>query len=152
GGSQGIPRYWYLVSKGKLELAYEFKQISDVALKGWGEQLDHAVRIWEALKVFWGVEAATDFFAVVRAAEGRTYWQRPRFRSNLEINMEPSNKKEREEFRQVSIYIANHLGRRHGLQPQAERLRDQIEKDPEGAFGLLLQLLNRYVEVANILQ
>ncbi|MCB0364788.1 MAG: DUF2252 family protein [Bdellovibrionaceae bacterium] len=151
GGSQGIPRYWYLVSKGKLELAYEFKQISDVALKGWSEQLDHAVRIWEALKVFWGVDAATDFFSVVRAAEGRTYWQRPRFRSNLEINMEPSNKKEREEFRQVSIYIANHLGRRHGLQPQAERLRDQIEKDPDGVFNLLMQLLNRYVEVADVL-
>lgn len=168
GGSQGIPRFVYLVKKaGRFEVIF-FKQFGEPATSNYMTQLSHIERFKQLVKAYWpsfaNKQLDTLYFdgnSMVVAGEyhaisngKRTYLRAPKIPDFLEYDDTPDTAEEEEFFKEMTLFKVNFLGIMHGQQSSFKPLMEQFT-DPEKQKKLVDQIktfLSMYQEEVDRLQ
>jgi|GEM_PF-5027515 Uncharacterized protein conserved in bacteria (DUF2252). len=143
GGSQGLVRFWYLVREGKTQRIYEFKQETETATSQYGPQPDRAVAFHNIVELY-RPSNTSDKPKMVKV--GIEYFlMRERVKSELNIDVEKPTDKEIKHIKEISLYIANMMGRAQAEQREAAHaLISEIQKDPQ-TYAVFLEQADRYI-------
>lgn len=122
GGSQGLPRFWYLVenpdSKSGLEVI-EFKFQGRPASDLWVSQPRQTERVAAISRAYRPSEMPYGTYRVIET-QGVSFLQRTRYRNFFEFDFElihePGQEEEMEKARQYYLYIMEWLGAHHRSQ------------------------------------
>jgi hypothetical protein len=144
GGSMGQPRFWFLRERresgqwtGEYQV-FEFKSMGEPATSAWGPQASVEARM-RAMIQNYRHGLSDENYKLVRV-NGRAFWMRERVRDGLDFKDEVGlTREEIEEKREMQLYIANWLGRRHrDVAPawagrmEQRSVRHQFERELEG--------------------
>lgn len=145
GGSQGLPRFWVSLANdsGGPEIV-EFKRMADPATVEWGPQPTQAERLKQILLYYWSAQRSENLFRHV-IVENNEYWMRRRSPSFIRIADVPKSKKEKSEFRDYSIFVANQMGFLHGRQSSAVEYIKRLKGDPESVLVAIEKFNKSYL-------
>jgi hypothetical protein len=146
GGSQGVPRLWFLVEtpEGRLRI-FEFKLLAEPSVAATHRQSDPSVRVAGVLDVYWKGEVDTDY-RVLKIGDD-WYWMRPRQSSRLGDD-QTETPKQREALRDVTLYIANQMGKMVARQSSSMEYRTVFQQQPEAVDRAVEFISSRYLDVA----
>jgi hypothetical protein len=145
GGSAGLVREIFLVQKSKAQpRVFEFKAFSEPATAQYQRQLDQIERIAEIRDVYRGGERDADVEVIETPLND--FLKRPREKNFLKLANVPETKSETAALREMIVYTANWLGRKHGKQSGGEKLSRQIEKSPAEADKATTDLIRAYLK------
>lgn len=159
GGSQGLPRFVYLVKKDEDLEVISFKQQGEPSTQLYTEQKPHYARFLDLVKFYWpsvkvtnleeydGVQVATaGQFKMIQNGD-RAYLRFVKAASFLEYKDEPKTKAEYALFSRMTFYKANFLGLSHGKQESFAPIREFLKK--EGGREQLLVEIKSFIATYN---
>lgn len=136
GGSMGQPRFWFLRERresgrwtGEFQ-AFEFKSMGEPATSAWGPQASYLARM-NAMVADYRHGLSDENYRLVRV-DGHAFWLRERVRDGLDFKDETGLTRDQiDERREMQLYIANWLGRRHReiATNWAERMDDRSQRE-----------------------
>ncbi|MGZ3772077.1 MAG: DUF2252 family protein [Pseudobdellovibrionaceae bacterium] len=143
GGSQKLPRFWYLIKNKGEKHIWEFKEAGVPAVSNFAEQPDHVERLEAVDQVYRPDEEILGPFEYVHI-ENTAFLLRERFHNYMDLD--PNKIKDEDEIedaKQVYLYFANRIGRWHGQQKAGSDLSSYL--DEEGTFEEFMIRANKYI-------
>lgn len=147
GGSQGIPRFWFLIEKKGEKSIIEFKTLAEPAMNLYEKQGCQEERINNLIE-FYRPQKST--FGLYRFVDGGKYQFIARERARGFLNLNPegvTTKKEAREGQDIYLYLAHRAGKWHMEQGQGKKLFDLLTSKEEESFHEFEQMVNSYIEL-----
>ncbi|QDK46089.1 hypothetical protein DOM22_13435 [Bdellovibrio sp. ZAP7] len=142
GGSQYLPRFNFLVEKGKERHIWEFKLETTPAISLFVRQPDAQSRFNYVVNVYRPSEPLGPY-RFVQAGE-HTFLLRERIFKSTDLDPALiASDKDVKDGKEMSLFIANRMGLAHGSQSSATTLLFYLEQP--GAFESLNALANQYI-------
>jgi hypothetical protein len=139
GGSQGLPRFWYLIQKNQDRYIIEFKFEAQAATSFYAYQGEPDQRFPYVAQVYRPAQAVYGPYKIVTTAGGQ-FLMRARFDAYLDFDPDTTDDIGNiQDGEKVSLYIANRLGRWHGQQAGAASLLNVLK------FNDFERFVNSYV-------
>lgn len=140
GGSQGLPRFWFLLEKNDKKHIWEFKLAAKPGTSFFSTQPEARLRLKAVADIYRPSRKAQGPYEYINAGAS-TFLLRERFTNYLDLDpSEISNNKDLNAGKQMSLYIANKMGQWH---------RRQI--DP-ATFILILKDKNTFPEIHRLME
>jgi len=147
GGSQGVPRFWFLIeSKGKKTIV-EFKTLAEPAMSLYAKQESHEKRIQSLMENY---RPKNETLGVYKFVDAGKYQFIVRARERIFIKLDPVGKvsdKEVRNGREISLYLAQKAGQWHADQGQGRVLSEHLTQQEDKKFQEFEKLVNAYIEV-----
>ncbi len=141
GGSQGLPRFWYLIQKNQDRYIIEFKFEAQAATSFYSYQGEPEQRFPFVAQVYRPAQVVYGPYKIVTTAGGQ-FLMRARFDAFLDFDPDNSDDSNAlQDGQQISLYIANRLGRWHGQQAGASALLNVLK------FNDFERLVQSYVNL-----
>ncbi|WP_413943797.1 hypothetical protein [Bdellovibrio sp. HCB-162] len=145
GGSMGLPRFWFLLEKKGQRHVWEFKLETDPASSLFAVQPDALDRFTEVSKVYRPSEKAAGPYGFIQSGND-VFLVRERF--DVYFDLDPAkavSKKDIQDGQEMSLYLANQMGLRHGAQQDGTKLLKSLEKS--GSYDSFLNLAKDYANL-----
>jgi hypothetical protein len=145
GGSQGAPRFWFLVSKDGAKDIIELKTMADAGVGLVQPQDNHVERFQQVVDIYRSV----DEFGFYQVIDGGfvQFIARSRIKSFLDLDHKKAEtKKDIEDGQLANIYMVNWVGRRHGEQDGGRTLLKIIESDTKAARKALKDFVEEAIK------
>ncbi|QDK44448.1 hypothetical protein DOM22_04385 [Bdellovibrio sp. ZAP7] len=120
GGSQGLPRFWYLIQRNQERYIVEFKLEAQAATSFYSNQGEPEQRFPYVAQVYRPTRAVYGPYKIVTTPGGQ-FLMRARFDAYLDFEA-ADDEHSIQDGEKMSLYIANRLGRWHGQQASAAAL------------------------------
>ncbi|WP_413294979.1 DUF2252 family protein [Bdellovibrio sp. HCB185ZH] len=141
GGSQGLPRFWYLIQKNQERYIIEFKLEAQAATSYYSDQGAPDQRFPYVAQVYRPSRMVYGPFKIVTTSGGQ-FLMRARFDDYLDFDPEDADEGHNiQDGQKMSLYIANCLGRWHGQQSSAAPLLSVLNYNEFKSF------VNSYVNL-----
>lgn len=147
GGSQGIPRFWFLVEHKGARTVIELKTLAEPAMNLYEQQGSQQDRI-NSLIEFYRPQRST--FGFYRFVDGGKYQFIARERTRGFLALDPEGKvsgKDIQEGQDVYRYLAQRAGKWHSDQGQGEALFKALTLDEAKSYAEFESVVNDYIEV-----
>jgi hypothetical protein len=144
GGSQGVPRFWFLVEDNGEKAVIEFKLFAEPAMDLFEKQPDNSTRLHQLFKIY-RPETHFGIYQVVQAG-AHQFLARQRLKTFLDLD--PANARSNKDIKdgqEIYIYLANRVGRWQAEQGQGDPLSAALKIDEAGAFAEFQGLVNNYI-------
>ncbi len=149
GGSQKIPRFWYLLEKDGEKHIWEFKMEAEPATSLYVRQPDPLARFQYVADTYRPRDPLEGPFRFIQADE-HVFLLRERLYFYFDLDpMKATTGKDIKNGKEVSLYLANKAGQAHGAQANGDYLLREL-KEP-GAYDSFVALVNRYISETAIL-
>lgn len=145
GGSQGLPRFWFLVKKNTEMKVLEFKMAGIPSIFPVAIQPANNIRLKEIAKVYRPDGEIKGPFRYVETDAG-SFLLRERFPKLIDLN--PSNTTDPEEIEKgklLSLYLANKLGQWHGQQKYTQDIFRYLSQ--KSTLKELMHLADQYINL-----
>lgn len=147
GGSQGVPRFWFLVKHNDSKFVVEFKTLAEPAMELYHSQPPQKQRI-EALIEAYRPQKTT--VGLYRFVDGGKYQFIARQRLKSFIALDPEGTSTQKEIIQgqgIYQYMANRAGTWHVEQGEGATLYAALTENEESAFQEFQAIVNNYIEI-----
>lgn len=146
GGSQGVPRFWFLVEKhGKLSIV-EFKTLAEPAMSQYEKQESQEARINSLISFYRPQKSTFELYGFVDGGKYQ-FVARNRSRGFLALNPEGAvSGKEAREGQDIYRYLAQRAGKWHCDQGSGKKLLELLTDKEEERFQEFESLVNGYIE------
>jgi hypothetical protein len=149
GGSQGFPRFWYLVEENNSQHIYEFKMLKEPAVSLFVPQENFLTRFARVAMLFRPNEKVEGPYRVVETPRNK-FLMRERFTPELDYSpkkvLSPKGQREAEE---MFLYLVHRLGVWHAKQPAGIRLLNSIDQTTN-AENIFDEALDSYIQKMKI--
>lgn len=145
GGSQGLPRFWFLIEdpKGRREIV-EFKTMAEPAVDLYRPQADSDTRFANLVRIY-RTSQPYGIYTVVKGS-GVDFIARTKLGSFLDLNPKDiRNLSDVEDGRSVSLYLANRVGRWHGEQTGGQQLLSSLSAKPATQYAAFEELIQNII-------
>nr|WP_295902055.1 DUF2252 family protein [uncultured Bdellovibrio sp.] len=144
GGSMGLPRFWFLLEKKGQRHVWEFKLETDPASSLFAAQPEALERFNEVNKIYRPSEKVAGPYGFLQSGND-VFLVRERF--NVYFDLDPAkaaSKKDIQDGQEMSLYLANQMGLKHGAQQDGAKLLKHLEKSNsyENFLGLAKDYVN----------
>jgi len=147
GGSQGVPRFWFLIKKNGQTSIIEFKTLISPAMSVYRRQASQRTRIKNLIQTYRPQRTTYGLYEFVDGGKYQ-FIARERLEGFLEFNPEGDvSANEAERGRTVYLYLANHAGFWHAQQGHGEELFIALRKNEPAAFAEFEKIVNDYIEL-----
>lgn len=144
GGSQGLPRFWFLVIKNNEHRVLEFKLKTASAVESYNKQPDSSAVFNEFLKYFRPIEEATGEFKIIDTGV-YNFLLRERIPHLLDLDpMKIKTNLDVINGQEVSVYLANRLGMAHGKQQDGPLLVQALKE--KSTDNEIIKMVNDYLK------
>jgi hypothetical protein len=147
GGSQGTPRFWFLIEHAeRRQEIIEFKTMAEPSVALFRPQLDPQARFLSLVKTY----RTSMPFGLYESLNGVNahFIVRTRIKSFLEIDPEDiQGPRDIEDGKQISIYMANRAGRWQAEQPGGHQLLTRLSTDESAVFAAFDQMVKNFISV-----
>ena len=140
GGSQGLPRFWFLVQKNQDRYIIEFKLEEQAATSFYSYQGEPEQRFPYIVQQYRSSAAAYGPYKIVTTAGGQ-FLMRARLDAYLDFDPDDDDGSNINDGQKMSLYIANRLGLWHGQQTAGKTLLNVLK------YGDFEQLVKAYVNL-----
>jgi hypothetical protein len=139
GGSQGLPRFWYLVQKNQDRYIIEFKLEEQAATSFYSYQGEPEQRFPYVSQIYRPANTVYGPYKIVTTTGGQ-FLMRARLDAYLDFDTD-NDDHGLEDGQKMSLYIANRLGLWHGQQAAGKTLLNVLK------YGDFEQLVKAYVSL-----
>lgn len=147
GGSQGVPRFWFLIEKKGEKTIIEFKTLADPAMSLYEPQASQADRINSLIEFYRPRKSTFGFYKFVDSGKYQ-FLARERTKGFLsfdpEVDVTPAESRKGED---VYLYLAQRAGKWHSQQGQGGKLYDLLTDKEDQKFQEFETIVNDYIEV-----
>ncbi|WP_142694964.1 DUF2252 family protein [Bdellovibrio sp. NC01] len=143
GGSQGLPRFWFLLEKKGERHVFEFKMETDPATALYTHQPDALTRFKNIADTYRPSQEVLGPYKFLQIGD-KVFLLRERLYSY--VNLDPAlmtADKDKKDAQEMSLYIANKMGLAHGQQQMGGELKKRLEAD--GAYDSFTSLAVQYI-------
>ncbi|UYL07276.1 DUF2252 family protein [Bdellovibrio sp. SKB1291214] len=140
GGSQGLPRFWYLIQKNQDRYIIEFKFQEKAATSFYSEQGAPDQRFPYIAQIYRPSRAAYGPYNIVTSGGGQ-FLMRARLSAYLDFDSDNDDDHNVSDGQKMSLYIANRLGLWHGQQTAGKNLLNVLN------FEAFEQMVKTYVSL-----
>lgn len=130
GGSRGMSRYWYALTHENDKRAWhviEFKELGAGALACYDKNSQPRLeKRLAAAKQYYMAGTNNPLFRAVEAGD-QVFWMRPKYPKYVDIQISKAEDKEKAEFAELSLYIAQMLGYWHSQQLATKTKAEFVE-------------------------
>lgn len=145
GGSAGLPRFWFLLKKNGETHVWEFKLESSPAISLYATQPQPLDRFNQVVGIYRPQEVVEGPYKFVQNGQD-VFLVRERLSTYFDLEPGKStDKKDLQDAQEMSLYIANQMGRWHGSQSGAEKLLQKLEQ--ASSFENFISLSNDYIHL-----
>lgn len=145
GGSAGLPRFWFLLEKNGEKHVWEFKLESSPAISLFATQPQPLDRFNQVVSVYRPQEVVEGPYRFIQNGQD-VFLVRERLSTYFDLEPGKStDKKDLQDAQEMSLYIANQMGRWHGAQPGAEKLVQKLEQ--ASSYENFMSLSNDYIHL-----
>lgn len=145
GGSQGLPRFWFLLKKQNEMHIWEFKQEDTPSTAYFASQPTGSTRFDTVSEIYRPQDEVQGPFQYVSIGKS-TFLLRERF--DIYMDLDPAkigDKVDLEDGQQMSLYLANRLGRWHGEQNSGTELNSYL--NDANSFSEIFNLMTEYIHL-----
>lgn len=147
GGSQGVPRFWFLIEKKGEKTIIEFKTLADPAMSLYEPQASQADRINSLIEFYRPQKSTFGFYKFIDSGKYQ-FLARERTRGLLSLDPEAaSTPSETRDGQDVYLYLAQRAGKWHSQQGQGPKLYDLLTDKEDQKFHEFETLVNDYIEL-----
>jgi hypothetical protein len=147
GGSQGIPRFWFLIENQGARTVIEFKTLAEPAMSLYEQQGSQQDRINSLIEFYRPQKSTYGFYRFVNGGKYQ-FIARERLRGFL--NLDPEGKVSNQEIQQgqdVYRYLAQRAGKWHADQKQGEALFKALTRHEKKTYAEFESLVKLYIEI-----
>lgn len=148
GGSQGVPRYWFLIrNKAGDKKVIEFKALAAPAMSMYRIQPPQAERITALIETYRPQKTTYGMYQFLDAGKYK-FIARERLKGFLEFDPEGAvTAKDAERGREVYQYLANRAGTWHAQQGYGDELYKALTVNEEAAFAEFQKIISDYISL-----
>lgn len=144
GGSQGLPRFWFLLEKKGERHVWEFKMETDPATALYTHQPDALTRFKNVADTYRPSQEVLGPYKFLQVGD-KVFLLRERLYSYVNLDpAEMTSNKDIKDAQEMSLYIANKMGLAHGQQQMGGELKKQLEAN--GAYDSFTTLAVQYIQ------
>ncbi|WP_374076881.1 DUF2252 family protein [Bdellovibrio bacteriovorus] len=145
GGSAGLPRFWFLLEKNGEKHVWEFKLESSPAIALYATQPQPLDRFNQVVSIYRPQEVVEGPYKFIQNGQD-VFLVRERLSTYFDLEPgKTTDKKDLQDAHEMSLYIANQMGRWHGTQPNADKLLQRLE--PSSSYEHFMSLSNDYIHL-----
>lgn len=146
GGSQDIPRFWFLIEDQGAQQIVEFKTMGDPATQLYEKQAPSAMRFNTLVKTF-RTANPVGYYQVVDAGQYQ-FIARTHLKSFPLVDPKKDKaEKDIKEGVELSLYMLNRVGRWESTQESGPRLLQLLTANEDRMFTNFENVVNKYIEV-----
>ncbi|MGZ3794513.1 MAG: hypothetical protein ACXVCP_19350 [Bdellovibrio sp.] len=147
GGSQGIPRFWFLVKKDGQKSIIEFKLLAEPAMELYQHQPIQEVRIEELIKLY---RPQKETYGIYKFVDGGPYQFIARERVQGFLHFQPEKEQSASEIKkgqEMYLFLLNKVGLWQSQLEAGSKIAAALANNEDECFNEFQKIIDDYIEI-----